>query len=144
MDGFSSSIVTHFLPGWRTSVKMVSSRPPSWKRNLSEEESHYVCQTDATTYKELLDEMRTAPSFEALSYVRLQKRAGKLWTAVKEYRRGQKLARTPAPTAAQRLTQEPVGGATAADGCPLCRKPSDPAAGEDGYCSYSCASGGGK
>lgn len=77
-------------------------------RRLAAADAQFARQCDAVSYRTLLEEMRTAPAYAELSYVTLEKKAGRMWDAIKAYRTEQREARTPAPAMAARLWLEPA------------------------------------
>lgn len=72
-------------------------------RRLAAADAQFARQCDAASYRTLLEEMRSAPAYAELSYVNLEKKAGRMWDAIKAYRSEQREARTPAPSTAARL-----------------------------------------
>lgn len=65
-------------------------------RRLTAADAHFARQADAPSYRALLREMRAADAYAFLPYVVLQKKAGRMWSALKQYRAEQKAVRTPA------------------------------------------------
>lgn len=72
-------------------------------RRLAAADAQFARQCDATSYRTLLEEMRAAPAYAEMPYVALEKKAGRMWDALKEYRAQQRVMRTPAPPTASRL-----------------------------------------
>jgi len=72
-------------------------------RRLAAADAQFARQCDATSYRTLLEEMRAAPAYAEMPYIALEKKAGRMWDALKEYRAQQRVMRTPAPPTASRL-----------------------------------------
>jgi hypothetical protein len=72
-------------------------------RRLATADAQFARQCDATSYRTLLEEMRATPAYAEIPYVALEKKAGRMWDALREYRAQQKALRTPAPPTASRL-----------------------------------------
>ena len=77
-------------------------------RRLAAADAQFARQCDAASYRALLEEMRAAPAYAELSYVNLEKKAGRMWDAIKQYRAEQRATRTPAPASSARLWLEPA------------------------------------
>jgi len=96
-------------------------------RRLTAADAHFARQADAPTYRALVREMRAADAYAFLPYVSLQKKAGRMWSALKRYRAEQKAVRTPAqlyqsryaaPCAAQLGSSRGSGGGSSAEAHP--------------------------
>ena len=72
-------------------------------RRLAAAAAQFARQCDATSYRTLREEMRAAPAYAEMPYIALEKKAGRMWDALKEYRAQQRVMRTPAPPTASRL-----------------------------------------
>lgn len=73
-------------------------------RRLVAADAQFARQCDATSYRALLEEMRAAPAYADLPYITLEKKAGRMWDAIKAYRAEQRTVRTHAAPTASRLT----------------------------------------
>jgi hypothetical protein len=79
-------------------------------RNLRSVDAAFARHADAASYRALLREMQAADLYSGTPYAVLQKRAGRMWSALKRYRAEQRAVRTHAPptTYLRRLSVEPV------------------------------------
>ena len=80
-------------------------------RRLTAADAHFARQADAPTYRALLREMRAADAYAFLPYIVLQKKAGRMWSALKKYRAEQRAVRThlvKEKTYMQRIAAEPI------------------------------------
>jgi hypothetical protein len=84
-------------------------------RNLRSVDAAFARHCDAASYRALLREMQIADLYRGTSYAVLQKRAGRMWSALKRYRAEQRAVRTHAPTYVRRLAAEPARPAAAAE-----------------------------
>jgi hypothetical protein len=71
-------------------------------RNLRSIDAAFARQADATSYRALLREMQAAEAYTGTPYAILQKRASRMWSALKRYRAEQRAVRTHAPTYVRR------------------------------------------
>ena len=77
-------------------------------RNLRSVDAAFARQADATSYRALLREMQAAEAYTGTPYAILQKRASRMWSALKRYRAEQRAVRTHAPTYVRRLAAVPA------------------------------------
>jgi hypothetical protein len=77
-------------------------------RNLRSIDAAFARQADATSYRALLREMQAAEAYTGTPYAILQKRASRMWSALKRYRAEQRAVRTRVPTYVRRLAAEPM------------------------------------
>jgi hypothetical protein len=79
-------------------------------RALRPIDAAFARHADASSYRALLREMQAADLYAGTPYAVLQKRAGRMWSALKKYRAQQRAARTHVvPTVyIRRLSAAPV------------------------------------
>jgi hypothetical protein len=79
-------------------------------RALRPADAAFARHADASSYRALLREMQAADLYVGTPYAALQKRASRMWSAIRRYRAQQRAARThAAPTTyIRRLAAAPV------------------------------------
>jgi hypothetical protein len=84
-------------------------------RNLRSIDAAFARHADASSYRALLREMQAAELYTGTPYAVLQKRAGRMWSALKKYRAQQRAARTVAPSTSyiRRVAAAPLPPASA-------------------------------